>query len=86
MWKPDGDSSSSPTTLHCPHLLARIYKSRWQVELLFKWIKQHLRIKSFYSTSENAVQTQIRIAVSVYVLVALNFGDGRIPAGRAHCL
>ena len=51
--------------------IAQIYKSRWQVELFFKWIKQHLRIKSFYGTSENAVKTQIRIAVSIYVLVAI---------------
>jgi hypothetical protein len=49
--------------------IAQIYKARWQVELFFKWIKQHLRIKSFYGTSENAVKTQIWIAVSVYVLV-----------------
>ena len=48
-----------------------LYKSRWQVELFFKWIKQHLRIKAFYGTSENAVKTQIWIAVSVYVLVAI---------------
>src|SRR5579864_8601938 len=48
-----------------------LYKSRWQVELFFKWIKQHLRIKVFYGTSENAVKTQIWIAVSVYVLVAI---------------
>jgi transposase len=51
--------------------IARIYKSRWQVELFFKWIKQHLRIKAFYGLSENAVKTQIWIAVSVYVLVAI---------------
>jgi hypothetical protein len=51
--------------------IAQIYKCRWQVELFFKWIKQHLRIKSFYGTSENAVKTQIWIAVSVYVLVAI---------------
>jgi hypothetical protein len=51
--------------------IARIYKQRWQVELFFKWIKQHLRIKVFYGTSENAVKTQIWIAVSVYVLVAI---------------
>ncbi len=51
--------------------IARIYKCRWQVELFFKWIKQHLRIKAFYGTSENAVKTQIWIAVSVYVLVAI---------------
>ena len=48
-----------------------LYKSRWQVELFFKWIKQHLRIKKFYGTSENAVKTQIWIAVSVYVMVAI---------------
>src|SRR5271168_3452173 len=48
-----------------------LYRCRWQVELFFKWIKQHLRIKQFYGTSENAVKTQIWIAVSVYVLVAI---------------
>ena len=48
-----------------------LYRYRWQVELFFKWIKQHLRIKSFYGTTENAVKTQIWIAVSVYVLVAI---------------
>jgi len=51
--------------------IAEIYKCRWQVELFFKWIKQHLRIKAFYGTSENAVKTQIWIAVSIYVLVAI---------------
>ena len=51
--------------------IAQSYKCRWQVELFFKWIKQHLRIKAFYGTSENAVKTQIWIAVSVYVLVAI---------------
>ncbi len=51
--------------------IAQIYQSRWQVELFFKWIKQHLRIKAFYGTSENAVKTQIWVAVSVYVLVAI---------------
>jgi hypothetical protein len=51
--------------------IAEIYRCRWQVELFFKWIKQHLRIKAFFGTSENAVKTQIWIAVSVYVLVAL---------------
>jgi transposase len=50
--------------------ICALYKSRWQVELFFKWIKQHLRIKQFYGTSDNAVKTQIWIAVSVYVLVA----------------
>ena len=48
-----------------------LYKSGWQVELFFKWIKQHLRIKIFYRTAENAVKTQIWIAVSVYVLIAI---------------
>src|SRR3990172_8601311 len=51
--------------------IAHLYKSRWHVELFFKWIKQHLRIKAFYGTSENAVKTQIWIALSVYVLVAI---------------
>jgi Domain of unknown function (DUF4372)/Transposase DDE domain len=51
--------------------LARLYRCRWQVELFFKWIKQHLRIKTFYGTSENAVRSQIWIAVSVYVLIAI---------------
>ncbi len=50
--------------------IARLYKSRWKVELFFKWIKQHLRIKAFYGNSENAVKTQIWIAIAVYVLVA----------------
>lgn len=57
-------------TLPSPTICA-LYKSRWQVELFFKWIKQHLRIKCFYGTSENAVKSQIWIAVSVYVLVAI---------------
>jgi len=51
--------------------IAALYKSRWQVELFFKWIKQHLRIKRFYGTTENAVKTQIWTAVAVYVLVAI---------------
>lgn len=51
--------------------VAQLYKKRWQIELFFKWIKQHLRIKSFYGTSENAVKTQIWIAISVYLLVAI---------------
>ena len=51
--------------------ICALYKNRWQVELFFKWIKQHLRVKRFYGTSENAVKTQIWIAVSVYVLVAI---------------
>jgi IS4 transposase len=51
--------------------VARLYKSRWKVELFFKWIKQHLRIKHFYGTSDNAVKTQIWISICVYVLVAI---------------
>jgi len=54
-----------------PLTIAELYRSRWQVELFFKWIKQHLRIKNFYGTSENALRTQIWIAISVYVLVAI---------------
>ena len=52
-------------------IIANLYKARWQVELFFKWIKQHLRIKAFYGTSQNAVRSQIWIAISVYVLVAI---------------
>jgi hypothetical protein len=51
--------------------VAEFYKWRWHVELFFKWIKQHLKINSFYGTSENAVKTQIWIAISVYVLIAI---------------
>jgi hypothetical protein len=51
--------------------IAQLYKCRWQVELFFRWIKQHLRIKAFYGTSKNAVKTQIWIAISVYVLIAI---------------
>jgi hypothetical protein len=51
--------------------IAQLYKSRWQIELFFKWIKQHLRIKKFYGTSSNAVKTQVWIAVATYVLVAI---------------
>ena len=54
-----------------PITIAELYRYRWRVEIFFKWIKQHLRIKSFYGTSENAVKTQIWIAVSTYVLVAI---------------
>lgn len=54
-----------------PTTICELYKARWQVELFFKWIKQHLRIKKFYGTSENAVKVQIWTAVSVYVLVAI---------------
>ncbi len=72
------DPNTGKTLVFLTNLTARpalticdLYKSRWQVELFFKWIKQHLRIKVFYGTSENTVKTQIWIAVSVYVLVAI---------------
>ena len=51
--------------------IAQLYRARWQVELFFRWIKQHLRVRSFYGTSENAVKTQVWVAISVYVLVAI---------------
>jgi len=51
--------------------IAQIYKQRWKIELFFKWIKQHLRIKKFFGTSENAVKTQVWIAICIYVLVAV---------------
>ena len=59
--------------------IARLYKCRWQVELFFKWIKQHLRIKAFYGNSENAVKTQVWTAISVYVLVAIVKKELRLP-------
>ena len=52
-------------------IIARLYKCRWRIELFFKWIKQHLRIKAFFGTSPNAVKTQIWIAISVYLVVAI---------------
>ena len=51
--------------------IAHLYKSRWKVELFFRWVKMHLRIKAFYGTSENAVKTQIWIAITTYLLVAI---------------
>jgi len=59
--------------------VAAIYHQRWQVELFFKWIKQHLRIKRFFGTSSNAVKTQIWISVSVYVLIAIIKKQLRLP-------
>ena len=71
---PDTDKTlvflTNNTTLPALTICA-LYKNRWHVELFFKWIKQNLRIKCFYGTSENAVKTQIWIAVSVYVLIAI---------------
>jgi hypothetical protein len=66
--------------------IAEIYKKRWAVELFFRWIKQHLRIKAFFGTSENAVKTQIWIAVSVYVLVAIVRKRLGIEASLYHLL
>ena len=60
--------------------ITQLYRCRWQVELFFKWIKQHLRIKAFFGTSENAVKTQIWIAISVYVIVAIVKKRMKIPA------
>ena len=54
-----------------PLTIAQLYRARWQVELFFRWIKQHLRIQAFYGTSENAVKTQVWVALAVYVLVAI---------------
>ena len=59
--------------------IAQLYKCRWQVELFFKWIKQHLRIKAFYGTSQNAVKTQVWIAISAYVLVAIVKKELKLP-------
>ena len=59
--------------------IAQLYKSRWQIELFFKWIKQHLRIKAFYGNTENAVKTQICIAVTVYVMIAIVRKTLRLP-------
>ena len=72
-------SSGPPTDSPCRALtVARLYKCRWQVQLFFKWIKQHLKIKPFYGTSMNAVQTQIWIAISVYLLLAIARKELRI--------
>ena len=76
---------SNNTTL--PALsIAALYKSRWQVELFFKWIKQHLRIKRFLGTSENAVKTQIWCAVSTYVLIAIVKKELHLDASLYTCL
>lgn len=66
--------------------IAALYKSRWQVELFFKWIKQHLRIKRFFATSENAVKTQIWCAVATYVLIAIIKHELRLEASLYTCL
>jgi hypothetical protein len=86
---PDRDAETGKTLVFLTNqmtlpalTICALYKSRWRVELFFKWIKQHLRIKQFYGTSENAVKTQIWIAVSVYVLVAI-VREAAGPAGVA---
>ena len=66
--------------------IAKLYKCRWQVELFFKWIKQHLRIKAFYGTTDNAVKTQVWIAISVYVLVAIVKKELRIERSLSDIL
>jgi transposase len=66
--------------------IARIYKCRWQVELFFKWIKQHLRIEAFYGTSDNAVKIQVGIAISVYVLVAIVKKELRVKRSLSEML
>ncbi len=66
--------------------IAQLYKCRWQVELFFKWIKQHLRIKAFYGTTDNAVKTQVWIAISVYVLVAIVKKELRIERSLSDIL
>ena len=69
--QPSGCAQSRARWLSSALTIAALYKNRWQVELFFKWIKQHLRIKTFLGTSENAVKTQIWCAVSTYVLIAI---------------
>ncbi len=59
--------------------VAALYKNRWQIELFFRWIKQHLRIKHFFGTSPNAVKTQVWIAVSIYVLIAILHKELKLP-------
>jgi IS4 transposase len=66
--------------------ICALYKSRWQVELFFKWIKQHLRIKKFVGTSENAVKTQIWCAIATYVLIAIVKKQLRLNASLYTCL
>ena len=66
--------------------IAALYKSRWQVELFFKWIKQHLRIKHFLANSENAVKTQVWCAVATYVLIAIVNKELHLDASLYTCL
>jgi hypothetical protein len=66
--------------------IAALYKSRWQIELFFKWIKQHLRIKRFLATSENAVRSQIWCAIATYVLIAIVKKELKLDASLYTCL
>ena len=66
--------------------IAELYKSRWQVELFFKWIKQHLRIKRFLATSENAVRSQVWCAIATYVLIAIVKKELKLEASGYTCL
>jgi IS4 transposase len=68
------------------HTITALYKSRWQVELFFKWIKQHLRIKRFLATTENAVKTQIWCAIATYVLIAIIKKELQLHASLYTCL
>ena len=68
------------------HVIAQLYKNRWQVELFFKWIKQHLRIKRFLGTSENAVKTQVWCAIATYVLIAIVKKELQLNASLYTCL
>ena len=73
------------TALPAP-VIAQLYKNRWQVELFFKWIKQHLRIKKFLGTSENAVKTQIWCAIATYVLIAIVKKELQLKSSLYTCL
>ncbi len=68
------------------HVIAQLYKNRWQVELFFKWIKQHLRIKKFLGTSENAVKTQIWCAICTYLLIAIVQKELAVKSSLYTCL
>ena len=67
-------------------VIAQLYKSRWQVELFFKWVKQHLRIKKFLGNSENAVKTQIWCAIATYVLIAIVKKELQLKISLYTCL
>jgi len=73
------------TALPAP-VIAQLYKNRWQVELFFKWIKQHLRIKKFLGNSENAVKTQIWCAIATYVLIAIVKKELQLKSSLYTCL